>query len=313
MLLYLDNAQSVGPQSQAAQFIGQSGRNPSGRKLGLNENLAREILELHTLGVEGGYVQQDVQALAAIISGWSIGGARGLPNGPRAQRLVGAAGSPGRFQFREALHQPGTQQLLGRAYAQDGLAQGEAALADLAQRPATARHLATKLVRHFIADDPPAAAVDRVAKVYLQTGGDLPSVYRALIEAPEAWSAQFTKFRVPSDYLFAAWRALDLPVGEGRAAIAPFELLGQRSFQPGSPAGWPDRSADWDASAALLKRLEWAQQLGQRLGGQRNASELAVSSWGAEPGSTSLRSISRAQDSVQGLVLWLGAPEFMRR
>jgi uncharacterized protein (DUF1800 family) len=313
MLLYLDNAQSVGPDSRAAQFLGQSGRNPSGRKLGLNENLAREILELHTLGVEGGYSQKDVQALAAIISGWSISGARGLPNGRLAQRLAGTGEEPGHFQFREALHQPGTQQLLGRAYAQEGLAQGEAALADLAQHSATARHLATKLARHFIADDPPAAAVDRIAKVYLHTGGDLPSVYRALIDSPEAWQTQFTKFRVPSDYLFATWRALDLPVGEGRAAIAPFELLGQRCFQPGSPAGWPDRSADWDASSALMKRLEWAQQMGQRLGAQRSASELAIASWGAAPDSATLRSIARAQDPAQGLVLWLGAPEFMRR
>jgi uncharacterized protein (DUF1800 family) len=313
MLLYLDNAQSMGPESRAANFLGKSGRSPSGRNPGLNENLAREILELHTLGVDGGYAQQDVQALAAIISGWSISGARRVPNGQRAQQLPGMGGEPGHFQFREALHQPGTQQLLGRTYAQDGIAQGEAALADLAQHPATARHLATKLARHFLADDPPAAAVDRIAKVYLDTGGDLPSVYRALIDSPEAWHGQFTKFRLPSDYLFAAWRAMELPVGEGRAAIAPFELLGQRCFQPGSPAGWPDRSADWDASSALMKRLEWAQQLGQRLGAQRNAGELAIASWGAAPDSATLRSIARAQDPAQGLVLWLGAPEFMRR
>lgn len=304
MLLYLDNAQSMGADSRAAQLLARPGRNPSGRKPGLNENLAREILELHTLGVDGGYAQEDVQALAAIISGWSIGGTRGLP---------GMGGQPGRFHFREALHQPGTKQLLGRAYAEGGLAQGEAALASLAQHPSTARHLATKLVRHFIADDPPAVAVDRVAKAWLQTGGDLPSVYRALIDSPEAWQAQFAKFRTPGDYVFAAWRALEIPVGKGRAAIAPFELLGQRCFQPGSPAGWPDRSADWDASSALMKRLEWAQQLGQRLGAQHNAVELAIASWGAARDGASLQSILRAQDPAQGMVLWLGAPEFMRR
>lgn len=304
MLLYLDNAQSMGPDSRAAQLLARSGRNASARQRELNENLAREILELHTLGVDGGYLQEDVQSLAAIISGWSIGGVRGLP---------GMGGQPGRFHFREALHQPGARQLLGRAYAEDGLAQGEAALASLAEHPATARHLATKLVRHFIADDPPAAAIDRVAMAWLQTGGDLPSVYRALIDSPEAWHAQFSKFRTPGDYVFAAWRALEIPVGKGRAAIAPFELLGQRCFQPGSPAGWPDRSVDWDASSALMKRLEWAQQLAQRFGAQHNASELAKASWGAARDSASLQSISRAQDPVQGMVLWLGAPEFMRR
>lgn len=308
MLLFLDNAQSAGPDSRAAQFLGQRGRT-----LGLNENLAREILELHTLGVDGGYTQQDVQSLAAMISGWSLGGARGLPDGPRARQLLGGAGEPGEFQFREGLHQPGAQQLLGRRYAQDGVAQGEAALADLAQHPATARHLATKLARHFIADDPPATAVDRIAQAWAKSRGHLPSVYRALVDSPEAWQSQFAKFRTPGDYLLAAWRALDLPVGTGRAAIAPFELLGQRCFQPGSPAGWPDRSADWDGSAALMKRLEWAQQLGQRLGSQRDASQLAVASWGATPDGATLRAIGRAQDPSQALVLWLGAPEFMRR
>lgn len=307
MLLYLDNAQSTGPDSRAAQFVARRGQ-----KRGLNENLAREILELHTLGV-GQYSQADVQALAAIISGWSLGGAPGTD----ARRLLARAGekdvAPGKFAFHTVLHQPGPQQLLGKRYTQDGVEQGEAALNDLARHPATANHLATKLARHFIADDPPPAAVERIAAAYLKSGGDLQTVYRALIDAPEAWSTQFAKFRTPSDYLFAAWRALDLPVGGGRAAAAPFESLGQRNFQPGSPAGWPDRSADWDGSAALMKRLEWAQQLGARIGASRDAAQLATSSWGAEPGGATVKAISRAQDGAQGLVLWLGSPEFMRR
>src|SRR5579862_5418521 len=155
MLLYLDNFQSVGPNSKAARA---RERRPSfgaapKAKVGINENLAREILELHTLGVGSGYTQTDVTEFAKVITGWSIGGGEGR------QR----AGSPGVFYYRDAVHEPGTRTLLGNSYSDDGFSQGVAVLRDLARAPATAHHIATKLARHFIADDPPAAAVDRLA------------------------------------------------------------------------------------------------------------------------------------------------------
>ncbi len=298
MLLYLDNQQSIGPNSQAARLAGRRGRD-----IGLNENLGREILELHTLGVDGQYTQADVRSLATLITGWSIGGEAG--------RLRG--GEPGHFFFREAFHEPGATVLLGKRYAEAGLQQGTAALRDLANNPHTARHLATKLVRHFIADEPPAAVVEQVAAAYLGSGGDLPSTYRALIATPAAWQEPLSKFKTPSDYVFSAWRALSLPVGTMQRDLRVFEDLGQRSFQPGSPAGWPDRSADWDGSAALMKRLEWAQGLSQRLGGQHDAGQLAGQMLGATLTAGTQRAISRAADGAQALTLLLCSPEFMRR
>lgn len=298
MLLYLDNQQSIGPNSAIARQA-----NRRGRDLGLNENLGREILELHTLGVEGQYTQADVQTLAAMITGWSIGGDSG--------RLRG--GEPGRFFFRAAFHEPGAQTLLGRNYAEDGVAQGEAALRDLALHPRTARHLAVKLARHFVADEPPPALVERLTRAYLDARGDLPATYRALIQSPEPWRTPLTKFKTPTDYVLSAYRALSLPFGARAAELRVFETLGQRPFQPRSPAGWPDRSADWDGSAALLKRLEWAQQLGQQLGSLRNASQVAETSLGASLSHGTREAIARAQDGAQGLALLLASPEFMRR
>jgi uncharacterized protein (DUF1800 family) len=273
------------------------------RKVGINENLAREILELHTLGVGGGYTQADVTEFAKVITGWSIGGGQG--------RLRG--GEPGRFYFREALHEPGARRMLGREYREAGFAQGIAALRDLAATRATAQHIATKLCRHFIADEPPSAAIDRLAHVFVATSGDLPSVYRALIDAPEAWAEPLAKFKTPSDYIYSSYRALQLPVADGQKALAPFELLGQRNFSPGSPAGWSDRAADWDGSASLLKRIEWADQVGQRLGTHVAAAERAAQSLGGTLGDRTRIAINHAESGAQALTLLLASPEFMRR
>jgi uncharacterized protein (DUF1800 family) len=298
MLLYLDNHISIGPDSQAARVAGARGR-----QIGLNENLGREILELHTLGVEGGYTQADVQSLAAIITGWSVGGEAG--------RLRG--GDPGRFFFRAAFHQPGAMQLMGRRYVEEGVEQGNRALRDLALDPRTAAHIAGKLARHFVADEPSPALVARLQKAYLDASGDLPALYAALVASPEVWQSPLAKFKTPTDYIYSTCRALDLPFGGRMADMRVFELLGQRSFQPGSPAGWPDRGADWDGSAALLKRLEWAQELGQRLGSARNAVQVADASLGGALSGATRTGIQRAQDGAQALTLLLAAPEFMRR
>ena len=151
MLNFLDNAQSVGPDSRAGQ----------NRKRGLNENLAREILELHTMGVGSGYSQTDVTRLAQVLTGWTIVGREGK------------LGEPGAFAFNPNAHEPGAVTLLGRVYGQDGLAQGEAALADIARQGATAAHIARKFARHFVADDPDPALVARLAEVFRGSDGDL--------------------------------------------------------------------------------------------------------------------------------------------
>ncbi len=309
MLLYLDNATSIGPDSKAARFVARRGKG-NNRKVDINENLAREILELHTLGVNGGYTQTDVTTFAKAISGWSIGGQE---NGRRFAKLGAGTGTPGEFFFREPFHEPGAKTLLGKSYSQDGLRQGEAILRDLANRPATARHISTKLARHFIADDPPPAVVERLTKVWLDSRGNLMKVYEALVESPEAWEKPFAKFKTPADYIYSSYRALAIPVPEGRRALVPFETLGQRNLNPGSPAGWPDTSADWDGPSALLKRIAWADVVAQRLGNGRNARELGPQWLGVTLTGETATAIARAESGSQALTLLLSSPEFMRR
>ena len=299
MLLYLDNHLSVGPHSPAAA---RAERRQSERKIGINENLAREILELHTLGVGGGYTQKDVTTFAEVITGWSIGGEGG--------RF--AQGEPGMFVFREELHEPGTKVVLGRSYADEGFLQGAAVLRDVARTRAAANFIATKLTRHFLADDPPPAVVERVADVFMHSGGDLPRVYRALIDSSEAWTQPLAKYKTPCDYVISSYRGLSLPV-EGHAPLAPFELLGQRTWQPGSPAGWPDRSADWDGASALIKRIQWADAVGARLGSGRDAAQLAPQLLGANLSEATRTAVARAASAEQAVTLLLAAPEFMRR
>jgi uncharacterized protein (DUF1800 family) len=306
MLLFLDNQLSIGPDSQIAQRAGRQA-GPRRRQLGLNENLAREILELHTLGVDGGYTQADVTSFAKVITGWSIGGIRQVP-----ARLDDGA-EPGAFVFRPMLHQPGTQTLLGKRYAQDGVSQGEAVLRDLAASPQTARHIATKLARHFVADDPPDAVVKRLSSAYLKSDGDLPTVYRVLIDSPEAWSATATKYKTPNDYVISVYRGLNLPVPEGQQSLGSLNMLGQQQFMPGSPAGWPDKGADWDGSAALMKRIELANTLAQRFGNVRDAAALAPQLLGATLSAATRDAIARAESGPQALTLLLTAPEFLRR
>jgi uncharacterized protein (DUF1800 family) len=300
MLLYLDNHLSVGPHSPAALRLERRG---GPRRIGINENLAREILELHTLGVGGGYTQKDVTTFAEVITGWSIG-AEGGPF---------AGGEPGRFVFRPELHEPGAKVALGRRYRDDGLGQGVAVLRDVARERATARFVATKLARHFVADDPPPAAVERLANAFAKSGGDLPAVYRALIDSPDAWAQPLAKYKTPSDYVISSYRGLSLPVDAGHAPLAPFEVLGQRAWQPGSPAGWPDRSPDWDGASALIQRLQWAEAVGGRLGNHRDAMQLAPQLLGANLSDATRAAVAHAASAAQGITLLLAAPEFMRR
>ena len=221
MLLYLDNAQSIGPQSRAGNL----------RDKGLNENLAREILELHTVSPAAGYTQADVTEFAKVLTGWSIG------------RLDQAEEPGGAFMFRPFRHQPGAKLVMGQRF-EEGLAGGLAALQWLATHPATCTHLATKLARHFIADAPPPHCVAALAAVLRDTGGDLAAVARALVRLPEAW-APLTKLRSPQDYVIAALRAVGAGPASGAAALAGFNQLGQPLWAAPGPNGWPDEAAAW--------------------------------------------------------------------
>jgi uncharacterized protein (DUF1800 family) len=310
MLAFLDNQYSAGKDSMAARrasrfaagFDGSDAGRPK-RQFGINENLAREILELHTLGVNGGYTQADVTSFAQIITGWSIGGGKG--------RLAG--GTRGRFYFRDNLHEPGPKVFLGKAYAEDGRRQGEAVLADLARRPETARFIATKLVRHFIADDPPPAAVDRVARAFLKSGGELPQAYAALIEAPESWDTAVRKFKTPEDFVFSTLRALNVSPAQPEEIIRSFDLLGQRQYTPGSPAGWPDTAKSWDGSDALMHRVLWASRVGAKYESGVEPAELAAATLGSYARPETLTALRRAGSSGQAVALLLMSPEFQRR
>ncbi|HEY5756585.1 MAG TPA: DUF1800 domain-containing protein [Steroidobacter sp.] len=300
MILYLDNQASIGPNSPLAQ---KAARRASGdRKLDINENLAREILELHTLGVNGGYTQTDVTTFARALTGWSVAAARGKDSA-----------QAGQFQFRPMAHEPGAKALLGKRYSEDGLAQPRAVLKDLAAHPATARHVATKLARHFIADDPPERAVSRLTKVFLDTDGGLPSLHRALVESSEAWERTTAKFKTPHDFVVSAFRMLDFVPQLPEQILAPFQLLGQRPYTPGSPAGWPDTASQWDGPDALLKRIEWASAVGKRMGSKVQPLEAGAGSLGDALAERTRVAISRAESGAQGMALLLASPEFQRR
>ncbi|HEY7960155.1 MAG TPA: DUF1800 domain-containing protein [Sphingomicrobium sp.] len=303
MLLYLDQAQSIGPDSMAGERIAMRG----GKQRGLNENLAREIMELHTLGVRTGYTQADVTEFARALTGWTVSG---LGRGP-ASRLIG--GSPGQFQFAELLHEPGERTIIGKTYAQNGEAQARAVLLDLAASPATARHLSTKLARHFAGDDPPQALVDRLTKAYLASGGDLPAMYRTLIESPEPWATQPLKFKNPWEWTVSALRAAGTSQLEPMIAANMLRQLGQPTWQPGSPAGWDDIAASWAGPDALVRRVEVAQRIAEKAGPTVDARSLAEKLFPQSLSESTRTAIARAESQSEGLALLLVSPEFVRR
>ena len=306
MLLYLDQAQSIGPGSPLAQRAGRFAEK-MGKKLGLNENLGREIMELHTLGVRTGYSQTDVTEFARALTGWTVAG---YGQG-RLAKLV--PGSPGDVVFADALHEPGARTIVGKRYPEGGGEQAKAVLADLARNPATARHIATKLARHFIADTPPPAAVARIEQAFLASNGDLPTVYRAVIASPEAWADQPGKFRNPWDWTVAALRATGLRQLPGKQAAAGLlQQLGQPIWRPGSPAGWGDTTADWAGPGALMTRVELAQQIATRVGDRIDARQL-VSTVLPDADAETKQAIARSESPALGLALMLSAPEFLRR
>ncbi|MBR1152220.1 DUF1800 family protein [Bradyrhizobium sp. JYMT SZCCT0428] len=291
MLFFLDNQQSLGPDSRA-------GKN---RNRGLNENLAREILELHTLGVGGGYSQDDVTSLARIITGWTYAGRQGQ------------LGAPGTFVFNANAHQPGAHAVMGKIYESNGVAQGEAVLADIARHPSTAKFIATKFVRHFVADDPPPALVARLADVFGKTDGDLKALATALVDSDEAWKAPLTKVRSPYEFLVASGRLLAQIPGDPGRYLNGLNVLGQPLWAPAGPNGFPDSNAAWAAPEGMKLRLDISAQIASRLADAidpRDLLELVA----ADAASTETRrTVERAESRQQALALLLMSPEFQRR
>jgi len=289
MLEYLDNQQSIGPNSQA---------NRNGKR-GLNENLAREIMELHTLGVGSGYSQADVTAFAKVITGWTI----------NRQALRGPVGE---FIFYRQAHEPGAQTIMGRRYTQDGVEQGQAVLRDLVGHPATATHIATKLARHFVADDPPPALVARLAQRFRDTDGDLGEVSKALIAAPEAWTPALTKMRSPNEYMCALIRATGVTL-KPYAITSSLNNMGQALWQPSGPNGYPDTVAAWASPEGLAARMEVVSALAHRADPSVDPRPFAESHLGALLSDHTRDAIARAETYPQGLSLVFLSPEFMRR
>jgi uncharacterized protein (DUF1800 family) len=291
MLFFLDNQQSLGPDSRAGQ----------NRQRGLNENLAREIMELHTLGVGGGYTQADVTSLARIITGWSFGGRQGK------------LGPPGHFVFNANAHQPGAQLLLGKTYEDNGVAQGEAALSDISRHPATAKFIATKFARHFVADDPPQVLVARLQGVFQKSEGDLGAMTTALLDAEEAWQAPLTKLRSPYEFLVATGRLLGHIPDDPAPILGSLNLLGQPLWSPAGPNGFPDSNAAWAAPEGMKLRLDISAQVASRAGGTIDPRDLLELIAGDAASPETRQTIERAESRQQALALLLMSPEFQRR
>ncbi len=291
MLEFLDNRLSIGPSSPAGKRRGR----------GLNENLAREILELHTLGVSGGYAQVDVTNLARIITGWTVVGREAV------------LGFPGSFAFNAGLHEPGAPELLGKPYGQPGKEKGLAALTDLARHPATADFIAIKLVRHFVADDPPPALVRELSAVFRKTEGDLAAVSRALIESDTAWGAEPTKIRTPQEFLLGAFRALGRKAEFG-AIVGPLNAMGQPFWQPTGPNGYPDGNEAWASPEGIKTRIDvaagWGRQAAASVPDPRALTEDIL---GPLLSPETRQAVARADSKPQALALLLLSPEFQRR
>jgi uncharacterized protein (DUF1800 family) len=289
MLIYLDNARSIGPNSQF-------GRN---RGRGLNENLAREILELHTLGVRTVYTQDDVTNFAKVITGWTV-----IP--VRQDPVRG-----GEFMFNPRMHEPGTQTVIGVSYADAGYDQGRRVLADLARHEATAKHVAYKLVRHFIADDPALALVERIAKAFLDSEGNLKEVAKALVTAPEAWAAQRGKLKRPTEWIVAALRATGVKPDDVRPLMQAQNMLGEPLWRPPAPNGFADDEASW--LDGLSQRLDVANQFARRIAAGADPAAIFDETLAPIASAETKRTITRAESRPQALALLLMAPEFQRR
>jgi len=288
MLFYLDNSRSIGPRSVAGLV----------NTRGLNENLAREILELHTLGVRSVYTQEDVTSFAKVLTGWTI---------------IPAATNPehgGEFVFNPRMHEPGPQTVVGKVYAQGDVAQGRAVLADIARHPATAAHVARKLARHFAADEPPPALVERLTRCFLDTDGDLKEIAKALIDAPETWSIERVKLKRPSEWLISAWRGIGV-MPPAQPALQAMGYLGERMWRPSAPQGFADVQAAW--IDGLAQRLDIANRIAGLVQERIEPDAFVETALGPLASDETRKTIERADSRQQALTLAMMSPEFQRR
>ncbi|HXQ09598.1 MAG TPA: DUF1800 family protein [Caulobacteraceae bacterium] len=305
MLIYLDQAQSIGPDSQLAG-LAKMGL-PALKNLGgLNENLAREIMELHTLGVGAGYTQADVTEFARALTGWSIVGLN------ERRRFGDQDAQPGQFTFRPAAHEPGARHILGNTYPAGGLEQARAVLHDLAANPATAHHIAVKLAKHFIADDPPPTLVAKLERSFNTSGGQLGEVATTLIDAPESWVAQQRKFKTPYEFLISGYRAA--AVTPGPEIVPVLTQLGQQPFSAPSPKGWSEDATDWASADGVVKRMRWSEAFAARnVSLTAEPMQIAQNTLGAQLIAATATAIGRAESRAEAFSILLMSPEFQRR
>lgn len=292
MLQFLDNARSLGPNSAEALARGHD--------RGLNENLAREILELHTLGDPSAYTQGDVTSFAKVITGWTI-----IFPGKNETR------GGGQFDFSATQHEPGSQTVVGKVYRDTGVRQGQAVLRDLARHPATARHIATKLATHFVSDTPPASLIDKISQRFLASDGDLKETAKALLLAEESWQPERTKLKRPSEWIISALRAASDPQTEPDLVLKAQNMLGEPLWRPTSPKGFSDKSEEW--LGGLGERINVATFLTRRWKISRPPSDLLDEVLGPLASDATRTAVERAADTTQALTLLFMSPEFQRR
>jgi uncharacterized protein (DUF1800 family) len=289
MLFYLDNPGSMGPNSVAG----------INRTRGLNENLAREIMELHTLGVRSGYTQDDVISFANVLTGWGL-----LPPGDNPEH-------GGEFSFNPRLHEPGAQKVLGKTYGDEGVEQGRAVLRDLAAHPATASHIATKLAGHFIADAPPAPLVERMTKVFLDTSGDLKEVAKAMVSSDESWTQPPAKLKRPGEWVVGMVRATGITQADPVRFTSGQALLGEPLWRPSSPKGYPDDEASW--IDGMGRRLDVASYFAERVAGKVDPHDVIETVLGSSVSAEVKQAVGRAESRQQALALLFMSAEFQRR
>jgi uncharacterized protein (DUF1800 family) len=299
MLFYLDNWQSADPDAQNAWA-----RNPNGpprQKRGLNENYGRELMELHTLGVDGGYTQQDVVNVARAFTGWTI-------DRPR---------QGGAFRFDDRLHDSREKIVLGhKIKGGGGQSDGEQVLDILAKHPSTARFISTKLVRRFVSDTPPPALVDRAAARFHDTDGNIREVLRTILTSPEFFAADAyrAKVKTPFEFVVSAVRATGTEVDDATPLVQAVRQLGMPLYMCQPPTGYADRAEAWVNTGALLNRMNFALQLvGGRMRGVQAGANPVGSVLANDLSPSTASTIAKGTDTNQVAALTLGSPEFQRR
>lgn len=289
MLFYLDNLGSMGANSIAG----------INRSRGLNENIAREIMELHTLGVRTGYTQDDVISFANALTGWTL-----VPPGDNPEH-------GGEFTFNPRLHEPGGQTVLGKRYEQEDAEQGRAVLRDLAAHPATATHVATKLARHFVADEPPPALVEQMAKTFRDTEGDLKQVAITMVSSDDAWRGPPSKLKRPSEWGVGMVRATGITTVDPVRFTGGQELLGEGLWRPSAPKGYPDDEASW--IDGIGRRLDIANNFAERVAATADPQGIIEDVFASQIAPEVKQAVGRAESRQQALALLFMSADFQRR